>query len=226
MTVAEPPATAPTTAVVRPMAAADLAFAAALHEKALPHGFFGRLGTRFLKAYYETFSASPHAVALVAQTPAGRAGVLVGTWGPHYTWVLRNRWGTLALRGLFALLTRPREFRFFLRTRTGRYTRALLRLVKRRSQVRSADTPADTPPAPAVLTHVAVAEGTRGQGVGQGLVDAFLAAAREAGCHEASLVTLQGPDGAGHFYRRLGWTLTAERADFDGRMVECFCRRL
>src|SRR5687767_7651024 len=62
--------------VVRQMTAHDVAFAAALHETALPHGFFGRLGPRFLSSYYQAFVDSPHAVAFVAQSHAGPVGVI------------------------------------------------------------------------------------------------------------------------------------------------------
>ncbi|HVM18486.1 MAG TPA: hypothetical protein VM307_00840, partial [Egibacteraceae bacterium] len=66
-------------AVVRPMTHDDVDFAAALHEVALDHGFFGRLGRRFLAAYYESFVASPHAVAYVSESGEGLSGMLVGT---------------------------------------------------------------------------------------------------------------------------------------------------
>lgn len=208
--------------VVRPMRHRDEAFAAALHETALPHGFFGRLGTGFLSAYHESFLASPHAVAYVAENRDGRAGFLVGTFGPHNAWVLRNRWMKLAIRGALALLSRPSELAFFLRTRTLSYIRRLLK-------VRAGGTPQARPhraQPPAVLTHVAVAPEARGLGVGEALVEAFLDAARSTGATEACLVTLAGPDGAGRFYQRLGWDLHEVRKDRDGRPIEHYCRRL
>jgi ribosomal protein S18 acetylase RimI-like enzyme len=223
MTLAENCArTATPVVVVRPLRHRDHSFAAALHESALPHGFFGRLGTGFLRAYHESFMASPHAVAYVAENRDGRVGYLVGTFGPHNAWVLRNRWMKLVSRGALALLARPSELAFFLRTRTGSYLQRLVRVVARRpAEAR----PHRTTP-PAVLTHVAVAPAARGLGVGEALVDAFLQAARKSGATEACLVTLAGPDGAGPFYRRLGWNLTELRDDRDGRPIEHYCRRL
>lgn len=217
-------------AVVRPMTAADAAFAAALHESALPHGFFGRLGRPFLQAYYESFIASPHAVAFVADSTAGPAGVLVGTVrnAAHYSWVLRNRGQHLAWRGVIALLARPAQLWLFLRTRVGRYVRGAARLRPTPSR-NHREAPSMAGAAfgqPAVLTHVAVSAESRGTGAGGALVAAFLRTAKGARCREAILVTLAGPEGAGPFYRRLGWTLRDTHDDHDGRLLECYRRRL
>lgn len=226
--------------MVRPMTAKDVAFAARLHQEALPHGFFGRLGARYLSAYYASFVASPHAVALIAEASDGPAGALVGTVAnsAHYSWVLRNHGARLAVRGALALLARPSELAFFARTRVGRYLRKAARLG--RGRVLRAVPPVDAsqqpqtqrrPAArrrrhPAVLTHVAVTPASRGLGVGAALERAFVDAARAAGCQRAMLVTLAGDDGAGRFYRRLGWTLDQTREDRDGRLIECYRRTL
>ncbi len=213
-------------AVVRRMTAADAAWAAALHEHALPHGFFARLGRRFLTAYYETFIASPYAVAFVADTADGPAGVLVGTTrnSAHYSWVLRSRGRRLVERGAAGLLVRPPTLLFFLRTRLGWYLGAMLRWSTR--MFRAAPRRAPGHAQPAVLTHVAVDEDLRRCGAGAALVAAFVDAAAAAGCDEAVLVTLAGPVGAGPFYRRLGWTLRDRHDDHDGRLLECYYRRL
>lgn len=205
--------------VVRPMRHRDQGFAAQLHQAALPHGFFGRLGTGFLSAYHESFMASPHAVAYIAETRHGRVGYLVGTFGPHNAWVLRNRGAKLAGRGALALLARPRELAFFLRTRTAAYARRVAQVGRSKSAHRRTNSPA-------VLTHVAVVPEARGDGVGETLVEAFMEAARKAGADRACLVTLAGEHGAGRFYRRLGWQLQELREDRDGRPIEHYCRRL
>lgn len=222
MTLADHSArTATAVLVVRPLRHRDQSFAAELHEAALPHGFFGRLGRGFLGAYHESFIASPHAVAYVAENHDGRVGFLVGTFGPHNVWVVRNRLLQLAIRGALALLARPSELVFFLRTRTLSYVQRLLKARGEPAHMR----PRRTAP-PAVLTHLAVAPEARGQGVGEALVEAFLDAARRTGATEACLVTLAGPDGAGRFYQRLGWELHELRHDRDGRPTEHYCRRL
>jgi GNAT superfamily N-acetyltransferase len=222
MTLVDPRARFSTAVVVvRPMRPRDREFTAALQQQALPHGFFARLGTPFLRAYHETFMASPHGIALVAETHDGPAGFVVGTFGPHSAWVLRNRWMTLVWRGALALLARPAELVFFLRTRTLSYARRLLRRSRSGPPVRRRRTKP-----PAVLTHVAVAPAARGNGVGEELVDAFLDAAEAAGAEQVCLVTLAGRDGAGRFYQRLGWDLDGVREDRDGRAIECYCWQL
>ena len=227
MTLPEPGAAASTqVAVVRGMTTADVGFAAVLHHTALPHGFFARLGTSFLLAYYESFVASPYAVALVAQGASGPAGVLVGTvrTSQHYSWVLRRFGRRLVARGAVALLRRPGLLIFFGRTRLGWYSRALLR-AGRRSLHRSQPS-GGAAREPAVLTHVAVTPFGRGTGTGAALVREFVDAAHAAGCRQAVLVTLAGADGAGRFYQRLGWIRRDVHRDHDGRLVECYERRL
>lgn len=216
-------------AVVRPLTADDVAFAAALHETALPHGFFGRLGPRFLACYYQTFIDSPHAVAYAAHAATGPVGVVVGTVrnGLHYSWVLRQFGPTLARRAALALVSRPRQLLFFVRTRLTWYLGGLFRFGRRAAARRlHGRPPAPRGPQPAVLTHLAVTPFARGGGTGAALVEAFLAAARQAGCQEALLVTFAGPEGAGRFYRRLGWSRRDVHLDHDGRLVECYDRRL
>ena len=213
-------------AVVRRMTRADAAWAASLHERALPHGFFARLGCRFLAVYYETFIRSPYAVAFVVDSPDGPVGMLVGTVrnAAHYSWVLRRQGRRLFRRGLAALLLRPPSLIFFVRTRLGWYVRKVLRFTTR--MFTSSAPPPAPGPQPAVLTHLAVEETARGTGAGGALVAAFEQAAAGAGCTEAVLVTLAGPAGAGQFYRRLGWTLRDRHDDHDGRLLECYDRRL
>lgn len=210
---------------MRRMTTADVGFAAVLHHTALPHGFFARLGTGFLLCYYESFVTSPHAVALVAQGASGPAGVLVGTVrnGEHYAWVLRHYGPRLVGRALACLLRHPSQLAFFVRTRLGWYSAALLRMGGRAAARRERN---GDGPEPAVLTHVAVTPFGRGSGTGGALVREFVDAAQAAGCSSAVLVTLAGPEGAGRFYQRLGWIRRDEHRDHDGRPVECYERRL
>jgi GNAT superfamily N-acetyltransferase len=212
---------------VQPLSHDDVAYAATLHAAALQHGFFGRLGPGFLVPYYGSFVSSPHAVAMLATKAGSRAGVLVGTVGnaAHYAWVLRHHGVRLAWHGLVALLARPSELAFFLRTRVFRYLRGLVRLSlgsRRPGRPRPGAAGGRT----AVLTHVAVDARRRGGGVGAALVEAFTGAAVAAGCDEACLVTLAGPDGAGEFYKCLGWQHLMDRRDVDGRGISVFGRSL
>jgi GNAT superfamily N-acetyltransferase len=203
----------------RPLRADETRYAARLHARALPHGFFVDLGPRFLAAYYETFVRSPHAVALGGELDGDLAGVLVGTRGngAHYRWVVRNAGVRLAVLAVAGMLVRPRVLAHFVRTRVGRYLRGLRRLRNRSSEI------ATEPRGPvAVLSHVSVEPHARGAGVGGVLVDAFLAEARAAGAAEAMLVTLAGEHGAGAFYSRRGWTHDGDRDDHDGRSISAY----
>lgn len=224
MDTAPAPSLAADLLVVRSCSSEDLPFAAALHAQALPHGFFTRLGERFLTAYYESFLASPHALAFVAATTARPVGVLVGTvrGRTHLRWVLRHRGWRLGWLGALALLTRPRQLAFFVRTRLLRYARGVLRN-RRRRVGHAAEPPARHT---ATLSHVAVAHEARGAGAGAALVAAFASAARRAGCDEAALVTLADGRGAGPFYERLGWTRRRDLVDRDGRPISFYTRRL
>lgn len=221
-----PPATARIEA--RPARAPDLHATAALHELALPHGFFAQLGPRFLAHYHETFVASPHAAALVVIVDAGIVGFLVGPTDStaHYQWVARRRGVRLARAALLALLRRPRLWVPFLQTRLTRYLRSLRRLLRRRggaADVRPSD--GAPPPDVAVLTHVAVAPTHRGRRIGAVLVEAFTQACREAGADEIRLITDVATGGRG-FYQRLGWAEVTERPASDGSLVIEFRRDL
>lgn len=215
--------------VVRALAADDVAFAALLHAEALPHGFFARLGLPFLRVYYESFIASPHAEALLAQVDGRRAGVIVGALRnrAHHRWVVRQRWWRLAPRAALALLRRPRLAAHFLRTRSGRYLKAARRLLRASTSAQAGhDEQAGDGHAVAVLSHVSVAADARGRGVGGSLVDAFVAAARDAGVAEVHLVTLADGNGAGAFYARHGWRHCEERTDVEDRRISAYVRSL
>ena len=194
---------------IRPVEPDDLDFCAALHADRLPHGFFAELGHRFLRAYLATFVASPYGVALLVTTRGAPVGMVVGILRPdrHARWVLRHRGLRLALLGGTALAVRPRLALRFARTRVARYGKAWRR--------RRTPPTTETSEQPAVLSHVAVAPGAGGAGLGGRLVDAFVDAARGAGCSSVVLSTLAGANGAAGFYRRLGWVEGDTRDDFD-----------
>lgn len=121
----------PEQVVVRRLTRAETEFAARCHAEALPHGLFPSLGHDFLTRYYDLFVDSPYAVALVASFEGRPVGVLAGTVAneAHYQWVLRHRAAPLAGSALAALAVRPRTAVYFLRTRTGHYSRAVGRLL-------------------------------------------------------------------------------------------------
>lgn len=193
---------------VRELSRSDLRHVARLHADALPHGFLTKLGQPFLRAYDRTFADSPHAVAYVAEVDGHPVGFLLGVTDPgrHAGWMRRERRGRLATLGVLGLATHPVTARHFLRTRVGRYLRAW-----RGGRGRRGAAGSTASVEPAVLSHIAVEAGGRGSGAGRLLVERFLGAASAAGVPEARLLTLTDDDGAGAFYRRLGWRPCGER---------------
>jgi hypothetical protein len=68
---------------VHPAAHDDLGFCIALHHAELEHGFFTKLGPRFLEAYHATFVDSPHAVSRVATIGGHPVGFVAGLLQPR-----------------------------------------------------------------------------------------------------------------------------------------------
>jgi ribosomal protein S18 acetylase RimI-like enzyme len=221
----------PPTRSVAPAGPGAEEYSAQLHRVALPGSFFVALGPRFLACYHESFRASPHGVALTAWLDGRPVGMLVGTTGnrAHYRWVARHRGLRLTGIGVLALIRRPALLRHFLRTRAGRYVRAIGRYALRRASRTPGEAPEVDGGSPAgrkiaVLTHVAVDDAARGHGLGRELVDAFVAEAAAAGASRAELVTDADNHDNHALYRHLGWTKIEERNGRDGDRKARFVR--
>ena len=190
----------------------DVGGAARRHRRDLDHGLFPKLGTGFLRGYYRSLVAGPHAVALVAPADGRPAAHLVGTLDHHrhHRWALRRRGLLLAVRGALGLVLHPDALRLFLRTRVVRYLRAIVRAV-----LPPAPGPSPTDAGPsatepvAVLLHVAVSPAARGTGLGRRLSEEFVRRAHTAGSRDIRLVTRTSGD-AGGFYEALGWRRVGE----------------
>jgi GNAT superfamily N-acetyltransferase len=229
MTTVQRPTAAPVAPVVTTAPAEAADFTARLHLRHLPDGFFPSLGVPFLRAFHESFQASPHGIALVAWLDGRPVGMLVGTMRnrAHYRWVARHRGRRLAVVGALSLLTRPALAAHFNRTRAGRYVRALRRYAGRRlGSAADGGSSRGAADAVAVLTHVAVSDDARGHGAGRALVEAFAAAAARAGTGRAELVTDAANEGNHAFYRALGWHEVDVHGDGDGDCVLRFARDL
>ena len=181
---------------------------AAIHARYLGKGLFVSLGPAFLRAYYEGYLGSPFGIAKVAKVKGEPVGMLVGSTNQkqHLRWIVRGQFLKLTVLGASALATRPLTTLRFLRTRVGRYKTGLNRA--RHDQT--------SEPAPAVLSHVAVLLGARGEGVGGKLVDAFELEAKEAGSKTAVLITEGGSSGATEFYLGRGWIIAGSNEGLDG----------
>ena len=205
--------TSPATSVnVRPIEVDDLGFVVTQHLAHFSDGFFARLGERFLHEYYRSFISCTGASALVAVRGTEPVGFLTGTLDPaeHRRQMLNRDGKKLALHGLRALVWRPALAIHFLRTRAMRYLRRLL-----------GKTPPPPPPASAgrigVLQHVAVKPEVQAQGIGSKLIARFEAESAEAGLSSLTLVTVAGPDGAGDYYEKNGWTRMGKQSTAEGR---------
>ena len=202
----------------------QVSFAAALHERELAEGLFPRLGRGFLRVYYRSFIASPHAAALVARCDGRPVGVLVGTVRnrAHYGWVVRRRGLRLAVAATLALATRPRLALHFARTRTARYWQAVMRHSRSGAGRGGTEPSRDV----AVLTHLSVSREARGLGVGRTLLGAFVGKASREGAREAHLVTAAGQDGAGGFYAASGWRHDGDRVNHEGDPISAYSLRI
>lgn len=213
---------------IRAARPADLRQTAALHARHLPGGFFVHLGQRFLAQYHASFLAGASARMLVAEDDRQQViGFLVGTTdnARHVRAAVRRPPPRAVAAAVLTLASNPRLLWRFLRTRVGRYTRAVARAVAARRRPASGG-PSATRPVPTigVLTHVAVDDAARGTGAGAALVEAFVAEARIASTDELRLVTSVN-GGASGFYRHLGWGSRGTRRASDGTVVEEFSRR-
>lgn len=206
--------------------ARDLRATAALHHGSLT-GLFVDLGPGFLRTFHRSFLRSPHAVALVAVQQGRVVGFLVGSLDTeaHARRVVRRDGLRLAVAGVRALLRRPALASVVLRTRSGRYLRAIARRLpgvpRTTPTVVHAEGPATSRRGVAVLTHVATAEAARGSGAGRLLVEAFTARCAADGAGEIRLVTDPTTPAPG-FYRHLGWTSLGTRRGRDDATVEEF----
>ncbi|MBA2636989.1 MAG: GNAT family N-acetyltransferase [Solirubrobacterales bacterium] len=217
-----PSASRPTALRLRALSTRDLGFSVRLHGRALPTGLFPRLGTAFLRAYHQSFAASPHGVAVVVERDGVPIGFLLGATRnrEHLRWTLRRRGLLLAPLGALGLLRRPVLASSFIRVRLGRYVRGVVKLTRPPSSNRSAggrSLPVSLDVAG--LAHIAIDPEARGHGAGGMLVTAFVEAVRDAGVGSAHLVTQSGGDGAGVFYERLGWRYVRGRVGLDGDAV-------
>jgi ribosomal protein S18 acetylase RimI-like enzyme len=202
---------------IRPMTRRDVELAARWHSEEFPDGFYPRLGSRFLAAYYRTFLTSPYAVALVTVAGGRITGYVAGTFDErrHGRWVLLRYCVLLVAVGTLCLLLRPWLWRDFVRCRAIRYLRRLVRAVL------EAITPQRTVAA-GELAYIVTAQEARGQGVGASLLNEFRDRASRAGTRELRLVTAADAPRLSSFYQRHGWLPGERRTTLDGRALASF----
>lgn len=198
----------------------DLPFVVEQHQHYFPHGFFARLGSRFLTRYYLTYCTSNDAVALVAISGGDRAGYLVGTTrsNAHRQHVLRWHRSALAIQGFLGLLSTPSLLPTFLRTRALLYARKVVgRPHARSAKPEGADV--------AILHHLVVLPEYRGRGIGARLIAELEEAARHAG--RTSLVLVTEAEGLGAwYYTSTGWDAEGDHVTRDGLRLTTYTREI
>lgn len=214
-----------TTVEVRLLERDECREAAMLQMRELPREFLSRLGEGFLSRYYQAFLESPYATALVVTDPGTGEldGVFIATFdtGAHYSYLVR-RYG-FVLTGQIALhvLRRPALALEFLRTRSARYARGILRslIYKRKASGKGTDKVG-------FPTYIAVRSDRHGRGTGAALFEAYEQRARKVGLDRLELVTRCGGAGAGPFFDRLGYKHAGERVSRSGERYALYTKSL
>lgn len=213
------------TVVVRSATEQELRQMASDMIRYLPDGLFPQLGRGFVTHWMKTFLTQRHGIALVAVTNDAKqqqVGFLIGSTDQvrHVGDVLRNHKWSLLSAGLVALSLRPRLLLHFLRTRTTPYMKRIFGPSAPQSEI------VDSKPAIAVVTSLVVHPKVRGRGLGEMLVDEFIAIAGRSGSSKAELVTSAGTNGAGRFYEKIGWERVGEGSSKDGTRTHTYCHSL
>ncbi len=194
-----------------PLRPGDVPALAAIHQRAFAGFFLAQLGEGFLREFYRGFVSDPSAVAVVARTPDGPVGAVVGTLQPEsfYGRLLRRRWHGFALAAAGAALRRPRTIP------------RLLRAVRYRG-----DSPVGLADA-ALLASLCVDPSHAGVGVGGRLTRAWAERAAELGARRAYLATDRDDnEGVNRHYQRHGWRLESTYTTPEGRRMNRYVTQL
>ncbi|MGJ9413958.1 GNAT family N-acetyltransferase [Aeromicrobium sp. CF4.19] len=193
---------------IRPMRAGDLPAVARLHRQSFPANPAARFGHAFVTRYLRRFVEDVWARSVVAVEDEKVVGYLVGI-----TRVESQQPRRLSEKARLLLIGLPR-----IPLNLAFVARVVLRRVGRRLVPPVARHPREQGPI-AVLSHVAVAPGSRAEGTGAELVQRFITDAAVAGARVIHLVTEHSPEGAGTFYTSLGWQTVRTQSTADGRTL-------
>jgi ribosomal protein S18 acetylase RimI-like enzyme len=177
----------------------------AVHLEAFPGFFMARLGSRFLREYYECVADYPRGVLLTESARENCIGFVSGFVDPaSFYRELRRRRLRLGLAACAGILTRPNRL-IALLANYRRAGRAASRL---------------SVPSTAELSSLAVRPSAVGRGVGSRLVRNFMTAARGHGADRVVLSTDASDDNSANgFYRGLGFTFVRTFEPRRGRLL-------
>jgi ribosomal protein S18 acetylase RimI-like enzyme len=190
--------------LVRKATVADLPGIVTIHQQAFRRFFLTRLGGEFLQEYYHLVLNYRAGIILVSEGPSVLEGFACGFADPaeFYQLMWHNRWA-FALPVLAALLHHP-----------SLATKVV-------NGVQRIQTPASEWPARSCeLSSIAVAPEMSSNGLGKGLMKAFLAQARWMDAQCVYLTTdADGNDAANAFYRNVGFQHTRRFLQRKGRWM-------
>ncbi len=193
------------TVVISEMRAQHVEDVVRIHLQSFPNFFLTFMGAPFLRLLYSEILLAPDHVAFIAQERNDGAivGFVAGVTqqSDFYLQLVRRRWFSFATASLGALFRRP--------TILPRLLRALRRPKSSREAV-----------AQALLMSLAVVPDMSGVGIGQGLVNHFLATLKDNGVATVSLTTDRDENArANHFYQRLGFQIARVYETPEGRWL-------
>ena len=191
---------------VRPLSAADVPQAAALHRQVFADYFLGHLGQRFLELFYAQFVSHPKNYGWVAVDPRQHiiGCVLATTDAPNlYKQFYRQHFVSLA--GILAVrLVADPYVRRHLASRLV-HLRYALGSWRARGQGRPAPPKLNPSATPARLLSIGVAPEYRGQGIARALTQHLCAQLRAEGWEQVGLSVRPDNATALAFYYRDGW---------------------
>jgi ribosomal protein S18 acetylase RimI-like enzyme len=190
--------------VVRPANPRDLPQIVSLHQKAFSEFFLTRLGTRFLRRYYELVLAYRSGIILAREKDGVLQGFVCGFMNPpeFYRLMWRNK-RTFMLPALLAVLRKP--------TLTGKMLSGIHRVQTSAAQAQ---------PVTCELSSIAVAPALAGNGAGKSLVRAFLSHSWNMRAECVSLTTdAENNDAANRLYRDSGFSVVRRFLQRKGRWM-------
>jgi ribosomal protein S18 acetylase RimI-like enzyme len=179
---------------IREAGPSELAQIVSLHERAFPDFLLTRLGSAFLRTYYEIALQHTGTLALIAEEAKGRtAGFLIGYVAPQefYTLLTRRKW-RLAWMAVRSMMCSPN---------------LLPRVFGNMRRMREAAKPSSTSRLKAELASIGVLPAASGRGVGKALVSEFVQRAVARGAKNIYLTTdAENNAKANSFYQKLGFS--------------------
>lgn len=185
----------------------DLRAVVRIHQQAFARFFLTKLGPGFLVKYYRLVLERPDGILLVAVNDGDMAGFVAGFASPAGFYnEMKKRKVSFALAAIPALLRSP-----------GIARRLLLDFHEVKN---TADPGKSLEPGSGELSSIGVAPAWSGQGIGRGLLAAFIARARELGLNAITLTSdADGNEAVNEFYRKAGFRMERTFTQKDGRRM-------